>query len=83
MTQTQKEVQKIVDSLLPEAQEIVNLALKNKETKDGYGIIYTTLSLIPKDYQGAMLLACVRCGYPIDTAQTVARLLVSQTEVKQ
>ena len=65
----------LIDSLRPEARELVALAKSDPTTKDGYGVIYKFVSQLGKNTARALLIACVKEGYPQAAAEQIDALL--------
>ena len=72
-----EKIDKAVNLLLPEAQEIVDKALNGRQTtKDGYGLIMSFLSgLNDRVMAQIFLLSCIKAGYPIDTANQIKQIM--------
>lgn len=59
----------------PEAKEVVEMAMKDLSTKDGYGKVMQIISPFPKDMQKLFLAAMIQQGYPVSTAQYLTEIL--------
>jgi len=73
----QARIDKAIELLRPEAQELVPLLLNDHTTQHGYGRLLGVASSLPKWYGRLFVLACVKEGYPSDTAQIVLNKLPS------
>jgi len=69
-------IDEVIEKLRPEAKELVKLCLKDMTTKHGYGKMMGFAGTMPNPTCGKLfLLACIKEGYPKETAAQVARLL--------
>lgn len=64
----------VIEMLRPEAGQVVDLARKDITTKDGYGTVMRAC-IKAKEYKHVLLEACVREGFPAETADTVKQLI--------
>lgn len=64
-----------IDEIRPEARTLVEVALADPTTKDGYGRVMANLAPMPRQYAQLVLVAMTAEGYPVDTAQQVAEFL--------
>jgi hypothetical protein len=75
-----EKIDKAVAHVMPEAKELVERLTSDpmKTTKDNYGRLMSFLSRLGENdklLQWLMLEAVTRCGYPLQTACQVARIL--------
>jgi hypothetical protein len=68
----------LAEYLRPEAKTVVEEAQKpinQMRYKDGYGVVLTFCAGLPSPYRQAFIDACVKEGFPLDTAATVRELV--------
>ncbi len=68
-------LQALVDQVRPEAREIVDAAMADTTTQNGYGLVMALLGNMSKDMQKLLLVAMTAEGYPIDTSVQLAQIL--------
>lgn len=71
-----EELRRAINTLKPEAQELIQRAREDLTTKDGYGTVMNCLlQLKDQTVEAIMMVALREEGYPKETLETLARIM--------